>query len=932
MMQKLPYRNHIYSIIIFFTIILRRKDKLKSKANSNHSNYQAYTNCYEYNFHMMQIIPTKFFLSPIPGYFVSRPRLNALLDDAFNHKLTLVSSQAGSGKTMLVNHWLKNTHKKAAIFCWLALDENDNDPVRFLNYLVASLEEGGIQLDGIKPIFTMNERESTEYLITTIIQELIHLDQEAILVLDDYHRIQNKDIHRLLEFFIDYIPSHFHVILITRSDPPIGLARLRLAGQLIEIRMENLRFSLQETNFFLNQSEKFHLSEREIDILNQRTEGWIAGLQMAAISLRDCKDTNSFVAAFAGSHRYIFDYLLEQVVSCQSSETQEFLLKTSILERFSAPLCDFILDQNGNSRNLINLLEKTNLFLVPLDDERNWFRYHHLFADLLQLMLERTHPGLASELHQKACRWFENQNMLQEALHHALAAGNMELAAQIVSGNVLMLIEQNEVLPSLQKINSIPHIQVKNYPWLGIAQAWVLATGQKNNARNILDTVENNLDKLTEPNELRRLQSHIAAARAFVYSIEGDKIHTVTYAQQAASLLPEEDIAVRAMNLATWGDILSVDGYDPEAMPILEESLALALLAGKPHVVMVASAVLAMAHLNAGRLRQACRICSDAIIIAEEYRKKTQYTLSASASIYAITSRIFSEWGENEKAIQSAYTGLTLSEQWGQADTETLCLEFLGRTLVFANHWENGWNFLKKARSIARNISPWMFQMAEVFLLDSLLDYEQSKSEEITNQIQRVQDSGAYLTASVNARLQIRENRPDDALKILNQAILSLNEQPSFELVRYHALQALAFYVKQEEKLAIEALIKAFSLAESENRIATFVREGKPMENLIQIARKKSIFPDFSQRLLLAFEKIYTSNKNFSQDLLIETLSDREMEVLRNLNSHLSTLEIAKNLTISANTVHTHIKNIYGKLGVHGRSEAVREAKRLGIL
>jgi ATP/maltotriose-dependent transcriptional regulator MalT len=881
------------------------------------------------------LLPTKFYLPPEPAGFVERPQLREKLDNVLTHRLTLVSAPAGAGKSVLVSDWVQSTHKKGVTLGWLSLDDADNEPGRFLEYLVASLEEGGMLMDTATFPPRQREKAQVDEILANFIRGIISLKRETVLILDDYHLIQNQEVHTALEYLIDHAPPQLHFIILTRSDPPLELARWRVSGQLVEVRMDHLHFSTKEAGEFLNKSAGVQLAEGDIAALNERTEGWIAGLQMAAISLRGREDAAAFVAAFAGSHRYIFDYLLEQVLNRQAPEVREFLLRTSVLERLSAPLCKAIAATGGSTHRLLDNLERNNLFLVPLDDERHWYRYHHLFSDLLRLMLEQTHPGLAVELHRQACRWYEAQGMLPEALHHALSSGDMQLVAQIVSANVLVLVENDEVMPTLQKIDSVPFDEMIALPWLVIARAWVMGAEQTLKSHQMLDVAEKSAENLPDGMERQRLRAHIAAARAFVLGVQGDTDQTVAHARLANDLLPADEFAVRALNLTIWGDILSADRRnDPIAMPILEQALGLARQAKKPHVVMIASQLLATAHLHAGRLGDAHRVCLEALAIAEDYQRRYQHPLSVNAVIYSLLGRILAEWGENEKAVHFARKGLLLSEYSGQYFNYVNCLCYLGRILVFGNDWEQAHQVFQSADSAAQKISPWFWQNSTTFNLDSMLDSETPDASEIAQQMRQVQESGASYPALLTARLLLREGQASKALVVLEQALSELEGQPSFGIVRIYALRALVFQAKGDEKQALAALRQALELAEPENRVATFVREGSAMEKLLRLAKAKSIAPAFVSRLLAAFE----SRRKLKPEpipiteTLIEPLSGRELEVLQHLNSYLSTPEIANLLVVSANTVRTHIKNIYGKLGVHGRSGAVMRGRELGLL
>lgn len=881
------------------------------------------------------LLPSKFNLPSISAGYVGRPQLLEILDQALVHRLTLVSAPPGSGKTTTAGAWAQSARKHGTVVCWLSLDESDNNPGRFLDYMNGCLEDGGFEL--IPGPYPGQEglQGRLEHLLADFTRSWKNRTREVVIVLDDYHLIQDQQVHRLLVYLLEHLPERLHLMLLTRVDPPLGLARLRVIGQLVELRMEHLRFSDHEAGAFLKKASGVQFAEGELAVLNQRTEGWIAGLKMAALALRRHEDITAFVSRYAGSHRLISDYLLEQVLSRQPPDVKSFLLKTSVLDRFTASLCDEVLETQQSAQTILSQLDRANLFLVPLDDECLWYRYHHLFADFLRLALEQTCPGQSARLRHRASQWYEAQGMLLDSLHHALAAGDMELAARIVSRNVLMLVEQDEVLPALHKIVSARRQDNHTLPWLEIAQAWMLATGQPEKAGQVLDSAAEDIDNLPDAGERRRLHGHLAAVRAHICNSQGDKANAVACARQAIADIPSDEIAVRALTMVIWGDALSLDGYDPEALPILQQAWALALQVEKPHVAMIAAAALVSLHLGVGILRQADQICSDALKIADDYRRRYAVSLSATAGVYSLLARIRSEWGENDQAILYARTGLALSEHWGHADTQVMSLLYLARALTFNGDWEQAWGALQSARETARQISPWMQQMVETFTLESMLDCDPPDAAEIALQAGRVREIGASPSACLRARLLLFEQGdPREVLPILEQGLSDLSDRPSFDLVRLHILRAVAYQVTGNEPQALAVFAQALAIAEPENRIASFVREGAKIESLLQPARAKSLYPSFVLKLLDAFETRRKRQKGPSSAsmALIDPLSARELEVLQYLSSHLSTPEIAEKLVVSTNTVRTHIKSIYAKLAAHGRSEAVGEARKIGLL
>ena len=883
---------------------------------------------------MRGLLPTKFYFPPVPAGFVARPQLLKRLDESLTHRLTLVSAPAGAGKTTLVSAWVQSARKKGAALGWLSLDTADNDPGRFLEYLAACLEEGGIVIDLGMVAAASGQQIQLEDTLAEFIQGLLDLKRDVILVLDDYHLIQNKQIHTALQYFLDYASPHLHLVILTRSDPPFELARLRVAQQLCELRMADLRFSVQEAAEFLENSARVQLELEAVSALNERAEGWVAGLQMAAISLRGTKDIDGFIAAFAGSHRYVFDYLIEQVLNRQIPEVRDFLLRTSILERLSAPLCDVVAGTDGTARGMLAAIERANLFLVPLDDEHGWYRYHHLFSDLLRLELDQTRPGLAVELHHLACHWFEEQGLLTEALHHGLAAGDMELVAQIVSDNVLALVENSEIVPILAQMESIPPELRTSVPWLEVAYAWGLAYIAKNDqALLALSRAEQHMEGLAD-DKRAKMFGHIGAVRAYVVWTNGGFSEAVTLAEKADKLLPLDDIAVRALNLTTLGNALIQIEDDPRSAEALEQAFLLAKKAGQLHVVMSTASGLAYTYGTLGKFRRAREICEEAIEIAEAYQKRNAHPLTASASVYAFMARTLMEAGEFDKALLTARKGIALSERWGQVDTIMICHLYLANIMALVNQAGGVREILQNARRIAQKASPWHLQNVEEADLETYLDSDPEDVLENQREATRVHKFGFKLTEITEARVLLKINHPDEALALLDRTLITAGIVPTYKYVRLYALKALAHSLKKDYLKAIPALEKAIKLASTDDRIASFAREGAAMERLFRLAQGKSTAPEFIRRVLAAFESrhIRQTEPAPAVEVLIEPLSDREMEVLHHLNSYLSTPEIADLLVVSANTVRTHIKNIYAKLNVHGRSGAIRRASELGLL
>lgn len=886
----------------------------------------------------LQILSTKLSVPPLRPRLVRRTRLFQKLNQGLEYGLVLVSAPAGYGKSTLLSAWLSQVKISIA---WLTLDEGDNDPPRFMAYLATAL--AGVD-PSIKDIFdnskNIRSQQDVNILLTPLINHLADLKHPFYLVLDDFYLIQDEVVLQVVNFLLEHRPAPMHLVISTRADPPLPLAKLRVRSELLEIRLADLRFTNLEATDFLNRTMGLQISSTDVDTITSRTEGWIAGLQIAALSMQNIEDVSGFIASLAGIDYYIFDYLVKEILARQSPEIQYFLLCTSILDQLTAPLCDAILAGHlestpiHHSANILQELVHANLFLFPLDYEYRWFRYHQLFSDLLRVILEQTYPDRSVELHRQACLWYERQGMLAEAFHHTLLSGDMQLLAQIASANILALSENDELIPTLKRIDSLPPENLIRLPWLGIARAWIVEAGEVQKTEQLLVDIEKNLEDSLEGSELRSITGHIAAVRSNLSAVRGDWDIAIAQAQQAIELLPAGEVVVRARCLITWGRGLADHQDYSSAIKLLEQAKALAIQAEKPPVIIYAAASLAIAYLFTGGMHDLQRVCLEALEIAQAYQNRFHHPLSATAEIYSLLSRVHAEWGEYEKAIEYAQKGLMLSERWGHDVFISACLLYLGRALAFNNDMEQARTMFQRADNINRKFSPWMWKQGVLFILESLLDGETTYSREIVSLVHQIQDSGVEIPAILKARLLLRQDNPDEALVFLDQASVELKNKSTYNSLRIHALRAIGYQVLGKTEQAFLSLQQALELGESENRVVSFVREGAAMEKLIRLAQAKAIFPQFVQRLLEAFQRrhtIKTQSSNVSEKLA-EPLSVREMDILKLLAQGCSDKEIAETLVIARDTVHKHLGNIYSKLDVHTRMEAILRARNLGLL
>lgn len=880
----------------------------------------------------MQVLATKLFTPPLRPQLVTRPRLIEKLTLGYEYGFVLVSAPAGYGKSTLLSAWLSQSNAPAA---WYSLDEGDNDPAQFLAYLAAALDR--IEPDLGKPLreaLQTNPLPDFETLLIPLVNRLAQVTHPFWLVLDDVHLIRNEDIYHMLQFLLNQRPPSLCLAIATRADPPLHLSKLRARSQVLELRQADLCFTTQEAAEFVNHTMGVNIAQEDVERIAARTEGWIAGLQMAALSLQTTDDVSGFIAAFAGSHYAIFDFLLEEILDRQTPQIRQFLLYTSILDQLTAPLCAAVMKDPSepvptfSSAEIIKELERANLFIIPLDHEHRWYRYHHLFSDLLRLLLEEKNPLLPAELHRRACHWYESQGILSQAIQHAIASKEMQLVEQVISANVLVLIENDELGPTWKKISAIPEDKINSEPWLAIARAWVMGPGSK----QILDAAETNLALISDKQERQRLKGHLAAARTCYFSTQGDIPNTVAQAKLAIELLPPNELAVRALVLTWWGDSLNAYRYDPSCLPILQQAMELAYQSKKAHVILSAGGALASAYLNGGKFYALQNVCQEMLAVAEAYQHRNQRPLTAAFEIYALMARLLLEWDQIEKAIDYGRQGRALAERWGIEDHPG-GLTYLGRALAYGNNWEEARRCFELEAAAYQRISPWHLQMSCVIALEALLDSQPADNIEVAQYIRRVEESGAQCPLPLKARLLLRNDRPDEVLSLLEPALATLDES-TLTGVRMYALLALAYRAKRDDEQALEMLQKALALAEPENIIATFVREGSAMEKLLRFANRKGLSTAFVQRLLSAFDARHEPPALAvpTNDALVEPLTEREIDVLKRLEEGCTDKQIAASLVIASETVHKHLKNIYGKLDVHSRTEALARARKLGLL
>jgi LuxR family maltose regulon positive regulatory protein len=885
---------------------------------------------------------------------VPRPHLIERLSDALTRPLTLVSAPAGFGKTTLLGEWIVRREPRVA---WVSLDEQDNDTTCFWTYIIAALQrlDPGLGENALamlharglspQPLSTSfeprGEAEWAEAALIVLLNEIEAAPNARVLVLDDYHLITAPAIHQTIAFLLDHLPASMHLVLISRADPPLPLARLRARGQLAEIRTDDLRFTPDEAATFLNRIMDLKLSADQVAALESRTEGWIAGLQMAALSMRGRADIDSFVSAFAGSHRYILDYLAEEVLNRQPEAVQTFLLLTCLLDRLNAPLCDAVLAQeSGYSQTMLEYLERANLFITSLDDERRWYRYHPLFAEVLRHRLAQTQPGRAPDLHRRAGEWHAENGFTAEAIRHALAAGEVERAANLIEQSAITLLGLVEEATLQAWLDALPADVVRAHPSLGIAYAWVLGLkGELGALEARLDEIEARLaganDAALADATRDDLLGQVAALRAQVAFGRQDLPGAIALCRQALARLAEDRILTRAVVVFHLGLAERVQG-DPAAERDLRQAGMLARSAGNLVFELLVLDNLAALQEVQGKLHEAERTYRQMLQLGAR-RDGQRLTIAGIAHIGL--GKLRREWNELDTAQRELDEGIALSQLGGIGQE----IEFDGLiTLALISqaqgHAIGADEMLRKAMHIAqqRNRPDWVMRVATFAARLALARGNVAEAARWAQTYGIRADGGLTEWLEIEhttlARLLIAQGKPAEALSLLGR-LLEVAEAAGRmgRVIEILALQALAFTAQGDRTSATKALDRALALAEPEGYSRLFADEGEPMAALLRQAAARGVAVEYVAKLLGALAPSPSSPPPRVPPL-IEPLSERELQVLRLVAAGLTNQQIADELVVVVATVKAHINRIYRKLDVTNRVQAVARARELNLL
>jgi LuxR family maltose regulon positive regulatory protein len=883
------------------------------------------------------ILATKLYIPSLRPDAVSRFRLIERLNEGLRHnrKLTLIAAPAGFGKTTLVSAWVAVCDRKTA---WLSLDEADSDPTRFLTYFVAALKKIEPHIgDGVLGMLQSPQPPPTEAVLTALLNEIAAIQDSFVLILDDYHLIEARVVDDALAFLLEHLPPQMHLVIATREDPPLPLPRLRARDQLTELRVTDLRFTPSEAAGFLKEVMGLDLSAGDVTALEARTEGWIAGLQLAALSMQGHQDATNFIQSFTGSSRFIIDYLAEEVLERQDAEVRAFLLRTSLLERMCAPLCDAVLNTSSagfsqpliSSQAMLEKLERSNLFIVPLDNERGWYRYHHLFADLLRQRLRQgvaSSPGDAiesiAELHKRASQWYEDSGLELEALHHAAAASDVARAGRIIEGKGVPLHFRGGSTPVLNWLKSLPATVLDTRPSLWVTYASALAmTGQPiKSVEEKLRAAEAVLQEDTEPDDKNRnLIGQIAAIRAML-AVPTHQVKTIlVQSRRALEFLHPDNLSVRTTTTWTLGYAYQVQGNRAEASQAFTEAISISHSSGDIFNTILAT----------GSLGQVQEAQNQLYLAAATYQRVLQLAGDPPQTIaceaFLGLARIYYEWNDLEAAERYGQQCFQLTRQLKSVDNFASYGVFLTRLRLAQGDVAGAITILDEDEEFVRQHN-FVFRMSDVAAAKVLTLLRQGQ---VAVAARLAQSHDLPLS---QARVHLALGNPVLALAVL-EPFRQKAEAKNWtdERLKVMVLQAVALHSKGETGQAVQLLGDTLVLAEPGGCIRIFVDEGPIMAALLREAAKHDTAPDYVRQLRAAFGKGKSSTTPNTQ-LLIEPLSERELEVLRLLGTELSGPEIARELMVSVNTMYTHTKNIYSKLSVNDRRAATRRAEELGLL
>ena len=918
---------------------------------------------------MTALLSTKLHKPAVPPKCVQRQYLIQHLNEGLGsgQRVVLISAPAGFGKTTCVSEWVDTLDMP---FAWLSLDSADDDPGHFSTYLIAALQKVdtsiGQELEGV---LRSGQLPPTEVISTILINDILDFGREFLLILDDFHVIQDRFILEFLEKLVTNLPQPLHLVLITREDPPLPLAQLRANNRLTEIRARDLRFTNRDTNRFLSEVMGLSLSQADIEILEGKTEGWIVGLQLAGLSVRDRDDRSIFIANLTGSHRFILSYLTEQVLSRQPEEIQHFLLQTSILDELNGDLCNAVTGRTDSHAFLEQLLN-ANLFLIPLDDEGKWYRYHHLFADLLLDLQNTCQKDKTTGLHQRASQWYAQAGMANEAIQHALSAEDYMLAMELFESHAMGMIMQGFVKMVSGWAQAMPDEWALQNPRTNLAFAWMhMLRGAYSQAIPYLECLQRIFGKpqseLQAGEETPSLRAEWLALQSLMLYRQGKAMESKAMAANALEILSKQDSRVRSLAYYALASAYWLLEDYPSAVEAYQMSIQYGQAGKNPMAEMMSIVGLAGMLQERGQLHQAFEIASQAV----ERVERSGVLHPISAVVYAALGDVYYQWHQLEDARRHLQRALHLSTLGGASTVTIFCHVLLARQFQIEGDLEAATNEIQTAvdlvpmeapeytrqEVVAQQVSIYLarnrFAAAEM----ALQGYSFSFGKQFSFPGLHGQNNPYSLGRLYNSALRVLLFR---AQADNNQAILKSGIGLAHQLIprAFEAQQLLValdalllraqMYAALGDHQASRAdFVNSLKLAEPEGFISIFVEHGQPvaeaLEDLVKRNQLGNAKPDHAKRVLDACSGSHpphnegpasVSSTRSGPMALIDPLTDRELDVLRLMAGGLKYKEIASKLFISLNTVRFHVKTIYGKLSVNNRTQAIERARQLQIL
>ena len=900
------------------------------------------------------VLATKLYAPRSRRGLVARPRITERMARATESRLTLISAPAGFGKTTVLAEWLATRPSNARPAAWLSLDPLDDQPASFWRYLIAAVQTVVPEVGATALALLGSHEQPIATVLASLLNELGAVPDDVILVLDDYHAIGSPDITDGLAFLVEHLPPRVHLVVATRADPALPLARLRARGELVEVRAADLRFTSDEAAAYLNGVMGLALTGSDVDALELRTEGWIAALQLAALSMQGRDDVAGFIAGFTGDDRYIVDYLVEEVLHRQPDVVRSFLLDTSILSRLTGPLCDAVTGRDGGKATL-ETLDRRNLFLIRLDDRRQWYRYHHLFADVLRARLLDERPGSVPELHRRACAWYERSGDRSEAIRHAMAGGDVARAADLVELAIPALTQLRQEATLRHWLEALPDELLRRRPVLSDAYAGsILVRGEVEGVDGRLRDAEQWLDGtgefVNEPSAgamvvvdevaFRRLPGSIAVHRAGQARLLGDVAGTIAHARRALELVAEDDHLERGggaalLALASWttGDLEDAARSYATGMASLEK-------AGHLSDVIGCALGLADIRLAQGRLREAMRIYDRGLALAN---KGDGPVLRGAADMHVGISTVLCERNHLDGAAQHLLQAAELGEENGLPQNRYRSRVAMAGIRQAQGDPDGALELLAEAERLyvgdfSPDVRPVSALRVRVWIAQGRLseaavwagEHGLAADDKLSYVREFEHGTLARLLLAQGAR-----DRSDDttrsAIGLMERLLAAANEGGRRgSVLELLIMLMLAHQANHDMATALRLLERALALGEPEGYVRVFVGEGPPMAALLKVAAKQSDATGYVRRLIAA--GVTPASRTSVEQPLIEPLSEREFEVLRLLDTDLDGPDIARELTVSLSTVRTHTRNVYAKLGVNSRRAAVSRAAELGLL